>query len=55
MMKMICFFRKSKLDEITNTLNDRYCTYRIDKNEDNHTLFLYEQGGHIEKKLYSFL
>ena len=30
MMKMVCFFRKAKVNEITKTLNDRYCTYRIE-------------------------
>ena len=44
MMKSICFFRKSKLDEITNTLNDRYCTYRIDKKTKIITLFFVRTG-----------
>ena len=30
MMKMVCFFRKSKVNEIIKTLNDRYCTYKIE-------------------------
>ena len=29
MMKILCFFRKSKVEEIRKTLNDHYCTYEI--------------------------
>ena len=32
MTKILCFFRKTKVDEITNYLNDYYCTYRISTN-----------------------
>ena len=30
MMRMVCFFRKTKVEKITRTLNEHYCTYTID-------------------------
>ena len=29
MMRIMCFFRKSKMEEITYILNDHYCSYKI--------------------------